>query len=82
MKKTLTQIKTCLKKAKNMTMFRSKPKKYRLELTAEELLILKNVNVDYINDGDMEQLCYDEKKVNVYDGISKKIIAKIKKAGL
>lgn len=82
MKKTLTQIKTSLKKVKNMTMFRSKPKKYRLELTAEELLILKNVHVDYINDGDMEQLCYGKEKINVYDGISRKIIAKIKQAGL
>ena len=82
MKKTLTQIKTSLKNVKNMAMIRSKPKKYRLELTAEELLILKNVHVDYINDGDMEQLSYDKKKVNVYDGISRKIIAKIKQAGL
>lgn len=82
MKKMLTQIKTCLKKAKNMTMFRSKPKKYRLELTAEELLILKNVHVDYINDGDMEQLGYGKKQFKTYDGISQKIIAKVKKAGL
>lgn len=82
MKKTLTQIKTGFKKIKKLTMIRSKPKKYRLELTAEELLILKNVHVDYINDGDMEQLSYDKKKVNVYDGISRKIIAKIKQAGL
>lgn len=82
MKKTLTQIKTGFKKVKNMTMICSKPKKYRLELTAEELLILKNVHVDYINDGDMEQLSYDEKKVKAYDGISKKIITKIKQAGL
>ena len=82
MKKMLTQIKTCLKKAKNMTMFRSKPKKYRLELTAEELLILKEVHVDYINDGDMEQLGYGKKKFKIYDRISKKLIELVKQAGL
>lgn len=82
MKKMLTQIKTGLKKVKKMTMIRSKPKKYRLELTAEELLILKNVHVDYINAGDMEQLGYGKKKFKTYDRISQKIIAKIKQAGL
>ena len=80
----LSDVKALLMNApkKKTIMLKGEPTTFTLELTAEELLILKNVHVDYINDGDMEQLSYDEKKVKAYDGISKKLIELVKQAGL
>ena len=67
---------------KKTIMLKSEPKTFTLELTGEELLILKEVHVDYINDGDMEQLGYGKKKFKIYDRISKKLIELVKQAGL
>lgn len=81
---TLPQIKDSLKNApkKKTIMRKSEPKTFNLELTAAELRVLNEVHVDYINDGDMEELGYGKRKINTYDKISEKIIALVEQAKL
>jgi hypothetical protein len=63
-------------------MPKKEAKTFTLELTEAELRVLKEVHVDYINDGDMEELGYGKRKINTYDKISKKIIALVEQAKL
>lgn len=63
-------------------MAKNKAKTFTLELTEAELRVLKEVHVDYINDGDMEELGYGKRKINTYDKISEKIIALVEQAKL
>lgn len=63
-------------------MAKKETKTFTLELTAAELRILNEVNVDYINDGDMEQLNFGPRKINTYDKISEKIIALVEQSKL
>ena len=63
-------------------MPKKEAKTFTLELTAAELRVLNEVHVDYINDGDMEELAYGKRKINTYDKISKKIIALVEQAKL
>lgn len=63
-------------------MAKNKAKTFTLELTEAELRVLNEVHVDYINDGDMEELGYGKRKINTYDKISEKIIALVEQAKL